>query len=94
MTFLYFKDTNVDKNLAPVGLLNNTLEDNPIYSKPILVIAGWFLFFLNFIGNFYFDILGISHNSLRMCLETLLMQPGIRAENVIVCLQIHFTTGA
>jgi hypothetical protein len=28
---------------------------------------------------------GISHNSLRMCLETVLMQPGINPENVIVC---------
>ena len=35
-----FQDNNVDKNLAPVPLLNRTLEDNPIYSTPILVIAG------------------------------------------------------
>ena len=35
--------------------------------------------------------LGISHNSLRMCLETLLMQPGINSDNVLVCLEIlHF----
>ncbi len=34
---------------------------------------------------FYIKISGISHNSLRMCLETLLMQPGILVENVIVC---------
>ena len=38
-TFL-FADNNVDKNLAPVPLLNRTLEDNPTYSTPILVIAG------------------------------------------------------
>lgn len=29
---------------------------------------------------------GISHNSLRMTLETVIMQPGIRPENVYVCL--------
>jgi hypothetical protein len=28
----------------------------------------------------------MSHNSLRMTLETLIMQPGIRSENVYVCL--------
>lgn len=28
----------------------------------------------------------MSHNSLRMTLETLIMQPGIRVENVFVCL--------
>lgn len=28
----------------------------------------------------------MSHNSLRMTLETLIMQPGIRVENVYVCL--------
>jgi hypothetical protein len=40
---LFFpKDTNVDKSLAAVPLLNKTLEDNPIYSTPILVIAGLF----------------------------------------------------
>lgn len=42
--FSYFEDNNVDKNLAAVSLVNKTLEDNPIYSTPILVIAGWFLF--------------------------------------------------
>jgi hypothetical protein len=36
------KDTNVDKSLAAVSLINKTLEDNPIYSTPILVIAGLF----------------------------------------------------
>jgi hypothetical protein len=36
------KDSNVDKNLAAVSLVNKTLEDNPIYSTPILVIAGLF----------------------------------------------------
>ncbi|CAF3441279.1 unnamed protein product [Rotaria socialis] len=69
----FCSDTNVDKNLAPIGLLNKTLEDNPIYSIPILVIAG------------------ISYNSLRMCLETLLMQPGIRVENVIVAVDEKFS---
>lgn len=29
---------------------------------------------------------GISHNSLRMTLETVIMQPGIKPENVYVCL--------
>ena len=31
----------------------------------------------------------MSHNSLRMCLETLLMQPGIVVENVMVCIQFN-----
>jgi hypothetical protein len=39
-----FLDTNVDKNLVAVPLVNKTLEDNPIYSTPILIIAGWFFF--------------------------------------------------
>ena len=38
----YFEETNVDKSLSAVPLLNRTLEDNPIYSTPILVIAGRF----------------------------------------------------
>lgn len=37
-------DTNVDKSLSPVPLVNKTLEDNPIYSTPIVVIAGSFSF--------------------------------------------------
>jgi hypothetical protein len=47
---LPFEDTNVDKNLAAVALVNKTLEDNPIYSTPILVIAGLFqlIFYLIF----------------------------------------------
>ncbi|CAF1042224.1 unnamed protein product [Rotaria sordida] len=65
--------TNLDKNLVAIPLINKTLEDNPIYSTPILIIAG------------------ISHNSLRMCLETLLMQPGINVENVIVAVDEKFT---
>ncbi|CAF3511522.1 unnamed protein product [Rotaria socialis] len=69
----FCSDTNVDKNLVPIPLINKTLEDNPIYSTPILVIAG------------------ISHNSLRMCLETLLMQPGINIENVIVTVDEKFS---
>ncbi|CAF0873469.1 unnamed protein product [Didymodactylos carnosus] len=63
---------NVDKSLSPVALLNKTLEDNPIYSTPILIIAG------------------ISHNSLRMCLETVLMQPGVNLQNVIVAVDEKF----
>jgi hypothetical protein len=35
-----FVDVNVDKSLVPVPLMNKTLQDNPIYSTPILVIAG------------------------------------------------------
>jgi hypothetical protein len=35
-----------------------------------------------------FVLLGISNNALRMCLETLLMQPGINIENVIVCIEV------
>ncbi|CAM4823109.1 unnamed protein product [Rotaria magnacalcarata] len=69
----FCSDTNVDKDLVPIPLINKTLEDNPIYSIPILVIAG------------------ISHNSLRMCLETLLMQPGINIENVIVTVDEKFS---
>ncbi|CAF1001251.1 unnamed protein product [Rotaria sordida] len=65
--------TNLDKNLVAIPLINKTLEDNPIYLTPILIIAG------------------ISHNSLRMCLETLLMQPGINVENVIVAVDEKFT---
>lgn len=33
----------------------------------------------------------MSHNSLRMTLETIIMQPGIRAENVYVCLDEKLT---
>lgn len=69
----FCSDANVDKSLTPVSLLNKTLEDNPIYSTPILVIAG------------------ISYNSLRMCLETILMQPGIVVENVIVTIDEKFS---
>ncbi|CAF3535907.1 unnamed protein product [Rotaria sordida] len=69
----FCSDTNVDKNLANIPLINKTLEDNSIYSIPILVIAG------------------ISHNSLRMCLETLLMQPGIRVENIVVAVDEKFS---
>ncbi|CAF0787597.1 unnamed protein product [Adineta ricciae] len=69
----FCSDANVDKSLASVPLLNKTLEDNAIYSTPILVIAG------------------ISHNSLRMCLETLLMQPGIVVENVMVAVDEKFS---
>ncbi|CAF0806787.1 unnamed protein product [Rotaria sp. Silwood1] len=68
----FCSDTNIDKNLFTIPLINKTLEDNPIYSTPILVIAG------------------ISHNSLRMCLETLLMQPGINTENVVVAVDEKF----
>jgi hypothetical protein len=52
------KDANVDKNLAAVALVNKTLEDNPIYSTPILVIAGLFrlifyrIFMLKYSRNF------------------------------------------
>ncbi|CAF1035789.1 unnamed protein product [Rotaria sp. Silwood1] len=69
----FCSDANVDKSLATVSLINKTLEDNPIYSTPILVIAG------------------ISHNSLRMCLETLLMQPGVRTENIVVAVDEKFS---
>ncbi|CAF3010399.1 unnamed protein product [Rotaria sp. Silwood2] len=69
----FYSDTNVDKNLATVPLFNKTLEDNPIYSTPILAIAG------------------ISHNSLCICLETLLMQLGIIPENVIVTVNEKFS---
>ncbi|CAF2720777.1 unnamed protein product [Rotaria sp. Silwood2] len=69
----FCSDTNIDKNLFTIPLINKTLEDNPIYSTPILIIAG------------------ISHNSLRMCLETLLMQPGINIENVIVAVDEKFS---
>ena len=34
--------------------------------------------------NYFFE--GMSHNSLRMTLETIIMQPGIRPELVFVCL--------
>ncbi|CAF1025896.1 unnamed protein product [Adineta ricciae] len=64
----FCSETNVDKSLSAVPLLNRTLEDNSIYSTPILVIAG------------------TSNNALRMCLETILMQPGVNAENVIVAI--------
>lgn len=33
---------------------------------------------------FRFGSEGISHNSLRMSLETLLMQPGVNVQNVVV----------
>lgn len=33
----------------------------------------------------------MSHNSLRMTLETLIMQPGVRVENVFVCLDEKLT---
>ncbi|CAF2618163.1 unnamed protein product [Rotaria sp. Silwood2] len=69
----FCSDTNVDKNLATLSLINKTLEDNSIYSTPILIIAG------------------ISHNSLRMCLETVLMQPGIRVENIVVAVDEKFS---
>ncbi|UJR23354.1 hypothetical protein I4U23_026366 [Adineta vaga] len=69
----FCSDVNVDKSLSSVPLLNKTLEDNPIYSTPILVVAG------------------ISHNSLRMCLETLLMQPGILVENVLIAVDEKFS---
>jgi hypothetical protein len=40
LSIFRFEDINVDKSLASVPLLNKTLEDNPIYATPILVIAG------------------------------------------------------
>jgi hypothetical protein len=40
--FIFLQDTNIDKSLVAVPLINKTLEDNPIYSTPILIIAGWF----------------------------------------------------
>jgi hypothetical protein len=42
----FCSDTNVDKSLVAVPLINKTLEDNPIYSTPILVIAGLFCSFI------------------------------------------------
>lgn len=83
-----FSDVNVDKSLSPVSLVNKTLEDNPVYSTPIVVIAGSLRLdsHLNQHISAIF-LLGISHNSLRMCLETLLMQPGIQVENVVVRLK-------
>lgn len=60
-----FKDTNVDKNLAPVPLVNRTLEDNPIYSTPILVIAG--LFSAIFVLRFSMRIFQESHIILCVC---------------------------
>ena len=39
-TFSFLVDTNVDKSLVTLPLINKTLEDNPIYSTPILVISG------------------------------------------------------
>ncbi|CAF1025761.1 unnamed protein product [Adineta steineri] len=68
----FCSDANIDKHLIAVPLLNKTLEDNPMYSTPILIIAG------------------ISHDALRMCLETILMQPGINNENVIVAIDEKF----
>lgn len=38
--FVDFIDINVDKSLSPIPLINKTLENNPIYATPILVIAG------------------------------------------------------
>ena len=52
--FVSFKDANVDKNLAAVSLVNKTLEDNPIYSTPILVVAGLFSPLISSIGNLFF----------------------------------------
>ena len=76
-------DINVDRSLLAVPLINKTLEDNPIYTTPILVVAGSLL--LDVVRKQFIRCrLGISHNSLRMCLETLLMQPGINADNVLV----------
>ena len=40
--YKFFLDTNVDKTLVAVPLVNKTLEENSMYSTPILVIAGWF----------------------------------------------------
>ncbi|CAF4346235.1 unnamed protein product, partial [Rotaria sp. Silwood2] len=33
----FCSDTNIDKNLFTIQLINKTLEDNPIYSTPILI---------------------------------------------------------
>lgn len=41
--FYLLEDKNIDKSLLSIPLINKTLEDNPIYSTPILVIAGLFL---------------------------------------------------
>lgn len=68
----FCSELNVDRSLVAVPLVNKTLEDNPIYSTPILVIAG------------------VSHHSLRMSLETLLMQPGINPVNVVVAVDEKF----
>jgi len=69
----FCNDLNVDKALQAVPLVNKTLEDNPIYSTPILIVAG------------------MSHNSLRMCLETLMMQPGINTDTVLVAVDEKFS---
>jgi len=58
---------NIDKPLNPVSIINETLNDHPVYNTPILVVGA------------------MSHNSLRMTLETLIMQPGIRRDIVYVC---------
>jgi hypothetical protein len=81
-------ERNIDRPLESIPLLNKTLEHNPIYSTPILIVAGQCLLnsSLIIICEFWFVILliGLSHNSLRMCLETVLMQPGIDIDNVFV----------
>jgi hypothetical protein len=44
-SLLFSSDINVDRSLLTVPLINKTLEDNPVYATPILVVAGSLLLF-------------------------------------------------
>jgi hypothetical protein len=80
---------NIDKPLRPAPVINKTLEDHPVYSTPIVIIAGKFDSFFTleqFKIIFMEKLIAMSHNSLRMTLETVVMQPGIKPELVYVCI--------
>ena len=36
-------DDNIDKPLLPAPIINKTLEDHPVYTTPILVVAGIYI---------------------------------------------------
>lgn len=52
--------------IKPIGLVDETLENNPVFHSPIIIIPG------------------LNHNALVKTMETTVMQPGVRLNNVIV----------
>ena len=78
----HFAADHIDEQLRPVALpsISERIND-PIFNVPLLIVAGIRHHFF-FCDRFLF--IGLSMNPLRLCLETVLRQPGINQSMVTV----------